>query len=414
MSSTIASTTSSSSTGTAPASTSSSGSAPQSNRHPHPPPPLPPKTAQLGGIPSPSPDITISVLLATLFFVAAAGNVLVYRRNRRSRYKFLFSALLVVFCAARVAALGLRCAWAAHPRDVRVAIAAQIFTAAGVLILFVTNLVFAQRVVRAYHPFFGWSKGVTALFGVLFASAVAVLAMVVAVTVQSFFVAEGDARRAVDRRVQLFCATYLAVYAFLPVPLAALAAVVPRNTGIDKFGEGHFRTKFALLTCTATLLTFGAAVRAVGVWCPRPLADPAWFHSKACYYCVVYVIEIIVVYAYTILRFDRRFHIPDGSSGPGHYSGAEYGTVEGSMAEAGDFARRKRKRKQRDEGGDGDDLELEADGREDHERSRKTPSSKSSPNGTRHPSSSSGDERQGSGSNSGKSRKHTWIRRTMS
>ncbi|KAK4148752.1 hypothetical protein C8A00DRAFT_47480 [Chaetomidium leptoderma] len=293
-------------------------------------PPYAPKTAQLGGIPSPVPDIPISLILALLFVAGAAANMTVFRRNRRRSYKFLFSALVVVFCMARVVALGLRCAWAAaaaaHPRDdVRVAMAAQIFTAAGVLVLFVTNLVFAQRVVRAYHPFFGWSRGVTWLFRGLFGSAVVVLVMVVAVTVQGFFVKEGDRTRAVDRRVQLFCVVYLAVYAFLPVPLVTLAAVVPRRTRIDKFGEGHFRTKFALLTVTASLLALGATFRAVAGFYTRPVGDPAWFHGKACYYCFNFVVELVVVYTYALSRFDKRFHIPDGSSAPGHYSFCEEG-----------------------------------------------------------------------------------------
>lgn len=29
-----------------------------------------------------------------------------------------------------------------------------------------------------------------------------------------------------------------------------------------------------------------------------------------------------MVYSYAISRFDRRFHIPNGSSAPGHYSGS--------------------------------------------------------------------------------------------
>lgn len=29
-----------------------------------------------------------------------------------------------------------------------------------------------------------------------------------------------------------------------------------------------------------------------------------------------------MVYAYAVSRFDRRFHIPNGSSAPGHYSGS--------------------------------------------------------------------------------------------
>lgn len=31
--------------------------------------------------------------------------------------------------------------------------------------------------------------------------------------------------------------------------------------------------------------------------------------------------EITVVYLYLLLRVDRRFHVPNGSKGPGDYSG---------------------------------------------------------------------------------------------
>lgn len=229
---------------------------------------------------------------------------------------------------ARIVALTMRIVWTTRPRDVNVGIASQIFTAAGVLILFITNLVFAQRIIRAYHPFFGWSKGVTFLFRGLFVSVAAVLVMVITVTVQSFFTLDERTRRA-DRGVQLFCATYLAVYAFLPVPLVTLAAVIPRRTRIDKFGEGHFRTKFGLLTFTASLLAAGAIFRAVINYLPpRPVTDPAWYHSKAAYYCFNFGVELVVVYTYALTRFDKRFHIPDGSSAPGHYSWHNSGYAE--------------------------------------------------------------------------------------
>lgn len=271
----------------------------------------------------------------------------VFTRNRRRSYKFVFSGLLFLFCMARVAALALRCAWAVHPRSVRLGIASQVFTAAGVLILFVTNLVFAQRVVRACHPFFGWGRGVTGVFWGLFGSAVVVLVAVVTVTVQGFFVRD-EGVKGVDRGVQLGCATYLAVYAFLPVPLVMLAAVVPRKTRIDKFGEGHFRTKFALLTVTASLLAAGAVFRAVVAYAARPVDRPAWFHGKACYYCFNFVVELLVVYIYALSRFDKRFHIPDGSSAPGHYSCIEYGSNGrggGSLVSNGDLEKSKRNEK---------------------------------------------------------------------
>jgi len=225
-----------------------------------------------------------------------------------------------VFCVIRIAALALRIAWACHKRNVRLGIAAQIFTAAGVLVLFVSNLAFALRFVRAYHPSLGWKQWVKCVFGVLFASAVTVLAMVITVTVQGFFVKEGSSVKEIDRKIQLVCGTYLAAYAFLPVPIAVGAALWPKRTRIDPFGQGQLRTNLGLLTTGALLLTAGATFRAVVTFLQRPIRDPGWFHSRACFYIFNFTIELLVVYLYTLARFDKRFHIRDGSSAPGHYS----------------------------------------------------------------------------------------------
>lgn len=230
---------------------------------------------------------------------------------------------------ARVVACATRIAWALHPDDENLAIASQIFVAAGVLLLFITNLVFAQRMIRAYHRFFGWSPGVTRLFRGLFASIVAVLVMVITVTIQSFFTLNRKTHR-VDKGIQLFCGVYLAVIAFLPIPLVLAAASVPRRTPIDRFGVGHFRTKFGLLTFTSVLLATGGIFRAATNFVVRPLNNPAWPQTKAAFYCFNFGIELVVVITYLLSRFDRRFHIPDGSSAPGHYSMSEYGVLAGA------------------------------------------------------------------------------------
>lgn len=230
---------------------------------------------------------------------------------------------------ARVVACITRIAWALHPDNENLAIASQIFVAAGVLLLFITNLVFAQRMIRAYHRFFGWSAGLTRLFRGLFGSVVAVLVMVITVTIQSFFTLSKKTHR-IDKGIQLFCGVYLAVIAFLPIPLVLAAALVPRRTPIDRFGVGHFRTKFGLLTFTSVLLATGAIFRAATNFVKRPLNDPAWPQTKAAFYCFNFGIEVIVVGTYLLARFDRRFHIPDGSSAPGHYSMSEYGVLAGA------------------------------------------------------------------------------------
>ncbi|KAK1754004.1 hypothetical protein QBC47DRAFT_385391 [Echria macrotheca] len=301
-------------------------------------PPYLPTTASLGGLPTPIPDDPISAVLLALFVGSAALHMAIFQINLRRSHKFIFSVLLFGFSMARITALAMRLAWASHPTNTSIAIAANVFVAAGVLLLFLVNLMFAQRVVRAYHPAFGWNTAVRWVFRGLYASVVGVLVMVVTVSVHMFFTLDVDVR-ARERSVQLFAGTYLAVLAFLPIPivLVARAAASGRKARHDdeegtgtkvvreKFGTGRFRTKIWLLLVTSALLTLGAGFR-VGVnFAPRPLANPAWYHSKPAYYCFNYVIELIVVYAYGLARFDRRFHVPDGAKGPGDYSAGKIG-----------------------------------------------------------------------------------------
>ena len=243
----------------------------------------------------------------------------IFQINKRHEHKFVFSGLLFGFSMARISALTMRIVWASRPTNVSVLIAASVFTAAGVLLLFIVNLIFAQRIVRAYHPGFGWHKHVTMGFRFLLFSVIGLLIMVVTVTVHSFFTLDAGIHDK-ERKVQLFAGTYLALLAFLPIPIVIAAALFPRKTRVEKFGSGRFRTKVRLLLFTSTLLALGAGFRLGVNFAPRPLNDPAWYHSKPCYYCFNFVIELIVVYTYVIARFDRRFHVPNGASAPGDYS----------------------------------------------------------------------------------------------
>jgi len=53
---------------------------------------------------------------------------------------------------------------------------------------------------------------------------------------------------------------------------------------------------------------------------PRPRDNPAWYHSKACFYLFNFTIEWVVVALYAIIRVDKRFIVPNKSKGPGDYS----------------------------------------------------------------------------------------------
>jgi vacuolar-type H+-ATPase subunit I/STV1 len=74
------------------------------------------------------------------------------RRRRSSPHKFLLSSLLFGCCMTHLTACALRIAWAERPRHTPLAIVAQVFVSAGVMLLFITNPVFAQRIVRAALP----------------------------------------------------------------------------------------------------------------------------------------------------------------------------------------------------------------------------------------------------------------------
>lgn len=223
---------------------------------------------------------------------------------------------------ARIIAIALRIAVGSAPTNVNLRIAYQALTNAGVILLFIVNLIFSQRIFRAHHPQLGWSKPVTLAFRSLLFSIIAMLIMSITVLVYGFYTIDPSVRSKL-RTIQLFAVTYIAILAFIPAPITILAILLPRKGPIENFGQGSMQTKVRLVLFTSLLLAFGAGFRAGVAYVVRPATNPAWFHHKACFYLFNFGIEIVVVYSYALLRFDRRFHIPNGSSGPGDYSQAQ-------------------------------------------------------------------------------------------
>ncbi|KKY25043.1 hypothetical protein UCRPC4_g02100 [Phaeomoniella chlamydospora] len=286
-------------------------------------PPYAPTTASLGGSPTIHEDIPITAVFLFLFLCGAVGHMTVFQINKRRGHKFLISGMLFGFCMARITTMVMRIVWANYPHDVSVAIAAQIFVAAGVVLLFVANLLFAQRLVRAAHPNFGWHRSFSIAFKVLYALIIIFLIMVITATVDTFYTLNTHTRK-IDRRIQLSAQTYYALVSFIPIPLVILGLLVPRKTRVEKFGSGRWRTKVIILLTSSFLLCLGAAFRVgTNFKTPRPRNNPAWYHSKACFYIFNFTVEIIVVFLYLFLRVDRRFYIPNGSKGPGDYSRKE-------------------------------------------------------------------------------------------
>ncbi|KAK1252952.1 hypothetical protein MKX08_004139 [Trichoderma sp. CBMAI-0020] len=284
-----------------------------------PGPPYPPKYAGLGLTPTRSVDIPISAVILAFFIASAAFNMTIFQLNKRRGHKFILSGLFFGFSMARISANIMRIVWACYPRNVRIAIAAQILANAGVILIFIVNLILVQRVLRAYHPRLGWSMPARIVLRSLIASVIGCLIMLITCLVVSIYTLK---QSTIDQThiAQTVALTYFAFLAFLPVPIIGLCFIIPRRQRIEKFGTGSMRYKLFLILFTSCLLTLGAAFRAGVIYYRVPPTEPRWFQSKACFYCFNYLIELIVVFTYALSRFDKRFHIPNGSSAPGHYA----------------------------------------------------------------------------------------------
>ncbi|CAI7570377.1 unnamed protein product [Penicillium bialowiezense] len=210
--------------------------------------PYMPKTAGMGLRPTITLDVPICAVFLALFLIGAVCHMTLFRRNLARGHKFIPSAMTFGFCMSRIVANAIRIAWACHVTNISLAIAAQIFVAAGVLLLFILNLLYAQRMFRAVYPGLGWSRAFSWAFKALYGLVVVTIIMVITCVVQS--------------------ASFRAATSWMP---------------------------------------------------PRPVTDPAWYHSKACFYVFDFAIDIMVVALFFVARVDRRFWVPNGSSKVRHY-----------------------------------------------------------------------------------------------
>ncbi|ORY60682.1 uncharacterized protein BCR38DRAFT_487752 [Pseudomassariella vexata] len=270
--------------------------------------------AQMGGLPLVVPDIPISATLLFFFTLLAATHMAIFQINRRREHNFVFSALLFALSMARIATLTMRIVWATQPTNVQIAISAAILTQAGVIIVFVVNLFFTERIILAYHSRLRQYLFVKLALRILVALIITMIIMAIIATVHSMYTLSQTAKRK-DRDVQLFAATFLAVLAFLPIPILIISALVPSSNEKEKFGTGQLRTKVFLLLFTASLLTLGAGFRIGSNYAAPLINDPQWFDHKAVFYTVTFGIELIISFTYAVARFDKRFHVPDKTKG---------------------------------------------------------------------------------------------------
>ncbi|KKZ64888.1 hypothetical protein EMCG_09206 [[Emmonsia] crescens] len=283
-------------------------------------PPYPPTTAGMGGRPSISVDVPITAIFLAIFVTGAACHMTLFQKNKARGHKFIPSAATFGFCMARITASVLRIVWANRLTNAQIAIAAQIFVAAGVLLLFILNLLYTQRIFRATHPRIGWSRPFSYAFKALYVLIILTLVMVITATVQSFYTLDTGIR-SIDRNIQWWGVSYFTFVSFLPIPMLAFIVLAPRRQPTENFGYGSLKAKILIAGTAAVLLCLGASFRAGTTFMPaRMVNNPAWYHHKACFYIFNFGIEATVVFLYFFSRVDLRFHVPDGSSKVRNYS----------------------------------------------------------------------------------------------
>jgi hypothetical protein len=119
--------------------------------------------------------------------------------------------------------------------------------------------------------------------------------------------------------------TYFLIIATEPIFLIGLAYwKSKRGMGrgiIDPFGKGSWNGKIIVLALSVFFAVIEAGFRCGTTWTHAPLAsDPAWWDSKAAFYCFNFVNDILILTTLLVGRIDRRFHVPNGANGPMSYS----------------------------------------------------------------------------------------------
>ena len=219
----------------------------------------------MGGVPSVSVDVAPLAVFICLYLTSFVVNMTLFRRNLSKGHKFLPSALLAGFSMARVLTCCLRIGWATAQHDVSLAIAAQIFVQAGILIVYVLNLIFAQRILRAKQPEIGWSRIVGIFFKIIWALIPAALILVITLTVISFY----SLKMSIESEahwIQRGAILFLFIVAFLPLPLVAVAFALPGSAKEEEFGHGSVTSKALLLVAGTCLCCIIAGFRVGTTW----------------------------------------------------------------------------------------------------------------------------------------------------
>lgn len=273
-----------------------------------------------GGIPTILPDVPVDAVFIFLFAILAPSHMALFLRNKSQGRLFVFNAMTFGFGMSRIAACSLRLAWAVHPTNANLELAAQIFLNAGILLVYIINNLFLMRLIRSAMPNLGWHRVFRPAYKAYLWLCVPMIIMLITIIILSVKRPTAEIIYTQDVIRKLGQTFFLAVAAF---PLLWLPFLMfwPESRGHEPFGKGHLRVKASFLLLTTCLGVIEAGFRCGTTWEPsRPITNPAWYDSKAAFYCFNFMIDVLVMIAYLVARIDLLFFVPSKSNGPGDYS----------------------------------------------------------------------------------------------
>ncbi|KUI62715.1 hypothetical protein VP1G_09832 [Cytospora mali] len=259
-------------------------------------PPYPLDTAQIGGLPSVSVDIPPLAVFLALYATSAMISIILFEHQRRRHFSCTIPVILFLFSGERVLTCVLRMVWAFKLTNVRVAVASQVFSQAGVLLLFLLNLILAERIwldrkVRARTRLRLRIALIT-----LSTLTVSALIMEIASIIVSVYTLD-QKTISTCRNVQRTGATYFLILATTPLAMLALAFLTSPASSTKRQGTSSGElVRFPVTIVSSVLCILNAGFKTGVVWTPpRSLFDPAWYHSRACLYVFGFTAEVCVL-----------------------------------------------------------------------------------------------------------------------
>ena len=230
------------------------------------------------------------------------------------------SVAMFGLCMSRIITNVLRIVWTTQPNNVRIAIAAQVLTNAGVLILYIVILLLTLRVFRARQPKMGWNKHLNRTIKAAYFLLFLALVVTVSFTVLTFYTLNMKLRTDAIW-IQRSAILYMMIFNITSLTFLILSLLLPPALDSENFGTGSMGSKLTILVVAVFFCTFLSGFRTGLVWsAARPASNPAWFDTKPAFYVIIFGFEIVILYLFLFTRFDRMFWVPNGSNKPGDYS----------------------------------------------------------------------------------------------